>query len=530
MLRKLCEPEVLWDNIRHKWADLFKISVFTFVLGILVYIQLITQWLTNPDGVWNGILEKQGFNWEDSLGRVGLRMIGRAKGFFLYPALQTIFCLFLLSLITIMLCEMFEIHQQLWRIVLGFLMVCSPSLCNMFTYYYTADAYMIAYFLSVLFVYILANNVSKRNVFYAAVLLACSLSLYQAYLGTSITLCLIYLLYGLLTKNEGWRRTLYQGGRFLISGFLGTLLYLLVYKCLCNFTGIVPTAERGFASMGRIPAARLLSLLKQAYIYFIDYYFTDDLYNNSWNLRGVCNLLIFLIIFIIVAVLLWEKRNNRETILLVILGMLLLPLAFMSIVVMAPDVSIADITGILMIPHMNFIYLFLIVLVSGMSSTAVVKIYMKWSSLVMLLYMSFTLIMYVQIFQNCMRLELNRDYALAQRVVERVESLPEYHQGMKLMIGGKAEEGNYPINYLGMEDVLQGTIATQGHFGDSINGRQYCWILFIKNYLGITYYVCDSSEVNIIMESEEYARMPIFPEAGSVKMIGEYAVVKLSNE
>lgn len=40
----------------------------------------------------------------------------------------------------------------------------------------------------------------------------------------------------------------------------------------------------------------------------------------------------------------------------------------------------------------------------------------------------------------------------------------------------------------------------------------------------------DNEEVIEIIESEEYAEMPVFPEAGSVKMIEDYAVVKLSME
>lgn len=196
---------------------------------------------------------------------------------------------------------------------------------------------------------------------------------------------------------------------------------------------------------------------------------------------------------------------------------------------MAPEVSIADVTGILMIPHMNFIYLFLIALLAGESGDVPARVYMKWISLLVLSCMTFSMILYVQIFQNCIRMELNRDYALAQRILIQVESLPEYRAGMKLMIGGDAEKGNYPRSYQQMYDVVQGTVATHGFFWDSVNGRQNCWIEFLRNYLGVSYSVCSSKEVNMLMSSEEYIVMPIFPEAGSVQMIGDYAVVKLSD-
>lgn len=280
MLKKMLEPETLWENSIEKRNALVRIAMFTFMIGILVYIQMIVIWLTNPDGVWQGIVYKVGYGWEDSLGRVGLGMFNKLKGYFLYPSLQTIFCLFLISLITVLLYEMFQFRQRLYGGILGIIMVCSPFMCNLLTYYYTADAYLVAYFFSVLFVFILVKKANIRSVLIAAVLLACSLSLYQAFVGTSITLCLLYLLYKLIKDGE-WKKVLHQGGYFLAAGCLGTILYLLIYKFYSNWKGILPTADRGFASMGRIPFQKLWPLTKQAYIYFADYYFTDNLINNS---------------------------------------------------------------------------------------------------------------------------------------------------------------------------------------------------------------------------------------------------------
>lgn len=525
-LRRFMEPEVIWDNVWKKRKDSLMIAVFTFISGILIYIQMIMGWLTNPDGVWMGILFKDGYEWENTLGRIGLEKVNKLKGFFLYPALQTIFCLLLIAAITMLLYEMFGIKQKLWGFILGLLLVCSPSLCDTLTYYYTADAYTLSYFLAVLFVYIVARSKKIWALAIASLLLCISLTLYQAYVGTAITLCLLYLLYLLIKKGEHWKAVLTQGIRFLISGFIGISLYLVLYRIYCIWYRVVPEESRGFASMGKLPLQRIPKLIKQAYIYFGDYYFTNNLYNNSWHLRGKCNLIIFALIIVLVIAFLW-KHKSFSVILPSAIGLLLLPLAFMSIVIMAPEVNIRDVTGILMIPHMNFIYLFLLVLIDGEGIGEFVRVSMKWLTLASTVYMVFVLIMYVQVFQNCMRMELNRSYALAQRIVTRIEALPEYHSG-ELIVGGNAVDGNYPRSFPEMYYVVRGTVATYGYFWDSELGRQSCWVEFLRNYLGVNYYVCNLEDLRAVMASEEYMEMPIFPEEGSVRVIDDKAVVKLS--
>ena len=141
-MNKIIEPEFVWSKLMERWGSLLKIAIFTFAFGIIVYIQMITEWLTNPDGTWSGMLYKRSYGWEDSLGRIGLGMYNRLKSYFQFPALQTFLCLFILAVITVLLLDMFNVHQQMWGLLLGGLMVCSPHICDLLTYYYAADTYM----------------------------------------------------------------------------------------------------------------------------------------------------------------------------------------------------------------------------------------------------------------------------------------------------------------------------------------------------------------------------------------------------
>lgn len=133
-------PNNIWRHLAEKYKMEKRIFLFTFFLGVIIYLRMITQWLTNPDGVWQGMVYKNYYGWEDILGRVGLGIFNKVKGYYQFPALQTIFCIFIAALIAVLLCCLLEIRIYPWNYVVGGLVICSPSLCSTLTYYYTADA------------------------------------------------------------------------------------------------------------------------------------------------------------------------------------------------------------------------------------------------------------------------------------------------------------------------------------------------------------------------------------------------------
>lgn len=214
--------------------------------------------------------------------------------------------------------------------------------------------------------------------------------------------------------------------------------------------------------------------------------------------------------------------------LMIICCIILLPLAFMSIVVLAPKVSITDVTGILMLPHMNYIYIFLLVLLEKMLKSHWQENLLCFSAGLACVYVAVTLGMYTQIFQNCIEYEMKKSYALGQRIVGELEKLSQYSSGMKVVIGGRAEYGNYPRSYPEMYDVVKGTAVNYGFFWDTVDGNQICWNQFFRQYLCVEYSRASQDELISIFASTEYNQMPVFPHNGSVAVINDITVVKLS--
>jgi hypothetical protein len=519
------------------------VFAFTFFFGLFLYFPLLSGWLTNPDGVWMGLFLKNDYSWENALGRIGLQFLAKFKGYFIFPSFQLLFNLLLMSGIAVLFNKIFEINSLVLNLVSGVFLMASPTLVSTLTYHYTSDAYILAYFLAVFSVYLVidANRQLKSfrkliRFIFAVGCLIFSLSCYQAYIGTVITIMIVYVLYFLLCTDKDRRNILRNTVIMAAITLISTLGYLVVFRIYCFIFHVQPVADRGFSQMGQIPFSQLPQLILKAYQSFYHYFFTDQWFNNSWHWRTELNFLCFLIIGIMMIRLILIKKiyNRAVEFWTIIFLLLILPIGFMNIVILAPEYKLReDVTGILTIPQMNYIYIFMCYLLGNKIvfaanwknhlSTLFQKASLFVSAMIMIV-----LCLYIQVYQRCMGLDLRAAYSLAQRIIVQIESLPEYEPAMPLLVEGRAEDGNYPRLYPELYYVIKGTTAEHGYFWDSMNGRENCWIQFLAQYMGVKFEACNNDTILNIIDLPEYAEMPIFPTEGSVEIIQNVIVVKLS--
>ena len=123
-----------------------------FIGGILLYFPFSTHFLTNPDTLWNGLFYKsgEGYGWEASLGRWGLKLFAGLKGYTISPAAVTFFCILLLSIVCMLICMLFNFKGVIQILLVSVFLLASPNFANTLSYYYCADFYAFAYFLNVL--------------------------------------------------------------------------------------------------------------------------------------------------------------------------------------------------------------------------------------------------------------------------------------------------------------------------------------------------------------------------------------------
>lgn len=123
---------------------------------------MLTQWLTNPDGLLYSMIYRDDHGWENSQGRFGLYYFDKLKNDFIFPVAETLYCILLLAVIALLICKIFNCTNHLLiYIAVGAFVILSPNISNLLTYYYCSAAYVTSYLLAV--IGCLFNNKADRN-------------------------------------------------------------------------------------------------------------------------------------------------------------------------------------------------------------------------------------------------------------------------------------------------------------------------------------------------------------------------------
>ena len=118
-----------------------------------------------------------------------------------------------------------------------------------------------------------------------------------------------------------------------------------------------------------------------------------------------------------------------------------------------------------------------------------------------------------------------KTYAMCIRIVDNLESQPEYRHGMKVAIlGGFPSEEVYPTTDITCYDLV-------GYFGvadDFCVNSTAKYAEFMKHYLDVTIATIPEAEEIALTETGEFKDMEYFPYEGSIKLIGDVWVIKLN--
>lgn len=527
-------PEKVFEYIRYKISKKeIKLVVIYFFCGFCVYMPMLTQWLTNPDGLLYSMIYRDDHGWENSQGRFGLYYFDKLKNDFIFPVAETLYCILLLAVIALLICKIFNCTNHLLiYIAVGAFVILSPNISNLLTYYYCSAAYMTSYLLAVIGAYLIIKRTGIKSCLLSMVCILISLSLYQAYIGVTITLCIFHLIVKVLLDENwgnGFLKYLVRGG---ITGAGGIIGYLFAFKGVQLIKGITPDTVRGFDSMGRIELSEIPDLIRNAYLAFLQYFFTNDIINNSWKGRGQVNLFCTCGVLVLIIVIIVNKRlfADIKRIIILCAAIFFIPLILCCITIIAPDASIYGETGMLMLPQMNLFYIFMLVIAERTMLSHKVTFLFKWITVIITLYLVSIFWIYTNIFQTCLKINLDKTYNVATRMVMRMEMEEENQTGMDLFVYGRMERGNFANINTSLFEVTKGSVVRYGLFWEERWSKQNCWTQFLQQYLGVYYTPCNNECSQYIMEENEFKEMPIFPENGSVKVIDGVMVVKLSEE
>lgn len=515
------------DNLIKKIKEVIKPStIYLFILGLLVYSPFMVSQLNNADDNTFGYLyHGAGYGTEDNLGRFFIKFFDIWRNRIVSPVLIIALCIVFLCVTAQLVNEILDIKSIVIQFFVGAFILFSPSVADLFTYYYTADSYCFAYMLMAFSMYILLKSDFKLKWLWSGLLIVTSLGIYQAYIGFAIFLISAYFLKKAL-DNSGSRELIFD--YLCVAGSM--VVYYIIFKLLAIVGYLHPLEDRGMGGMFETIFSLLPQKIVEMYRAVYEYYFTDVIISNAWFGRKYLNGLTIILIVVLLIYSIYSKKihKNISQILMVIFTVFAAISSMTMIVVLGPDTSIYAETGILMLPLMNGIYIILMMLgdinVGSKKSREIMILVSEGCALLLTIIM----IVFIQVFARYIDQQQKQLTSLATRVAGRIEELPEYEEGQKVLAVGRPHRGNYSLPDEQYESITKGMISHYSMIFGADDQISSGWVKAFKYYVGIEYSECDAEERDALLNSEEVKNMGIYPAEDSVKRIGDVTVVKFS--
>ena len=285
--------------------DRKRILLITFIVGLLVHFELISKELLAYDGYWHyGTMLAKG--WEISLGRFLIPFSDMFKGSVVVSILTTALSLIAIGFASIFLIETLKIKKTYLKIAISILMVVTPTISLTFMYAYTAFGYSLALLFSVLSVYFLNKAKNKKNIILSIICIVATLGFYQAYLCYITALFAITFILKIIEDKKVNFKEFFANILLIIIGMA------LYYLCLIAITKILNLSISDYSNGSIILSVETLknifSAIKNTYVTFYNFYFTDKAVNNIAWFRNIFYALMFVLIIINFALIVINKK------------------------------------------------------------------------------------------------------------------------------------------------------------------------------------------------------------------------------
>ena len=118
-------------------------------------------------------------------------------------------------------------------------------------------------------------------------------------------------------------------------------------------------------------------------------------------------------------------------------------------------------------------------------------------------------------------LKYENAYAFYTSLITAVKMTPDFDSNSKLALVGEGGHLVHPHSEFDRIKVMSGA--------DGFSVNSYSRDAFIINYIGIDVPFASVSEIEEIKKTSEFVEMEVYPYYGSIRKIGDYIVVKLSD-
>lgn len=491
---------IFFQKIKKEWLWAFGTTV---LIGLIAHLYKFVNHLPNWDSLMDYYYPSHNMIHQ---GRQFQCVPAFFRGFADVPWVIGLLSLIYLGIMIAMLVELFDLHNRLTIIMTASLIVVSPSVISHWGYMFTADCYFFAAMLAVASVLVTLR--AKYGFAWGSMLLALSIGIYQGYLSLAIGVILLWLVTQLLAHRNVLKQTISLG----VMGVLALVLYKISLEIMCRLEGIPVENHQGIGSIRFPGGSELLGAIKQSYVDTL-YYYVGSIANM--NLYGVLGAVVLLLLCTYLILWIYHKQIYRQWKELMLIGicLFLFPCASHIFYFVTDEI----VYHALMQFTLSVIFVLLFWLLERTAGQYKKMRTVAWISAGLLVYV---LIIAANMGYQAQTRSYEKTYALLNRMVIRMEALPDFDEATHIAV-----IGNLP----GTDDSIYGTGPALAGFTDGyfITHQKHI-VSMLDDYFGLHLIGVDDARLAEIQTKSDIQMMGAWPQSESVKQIGDTIIIKLS--
>ena len=510
--------------IEKRRRPIFVKMVFAYVL----YINMIANNLINHmDGIWHGSYSNDS-GWCISIGRWARTFVYRLHfndhSIPLNAFLTFLFLVAGMEIITYLFCLQ---EKKLADYIVSFLFISNTVVSVWMSHAYMSIDFSACFFLSVLCAYFIIRSLEINTIEFilaGALCLGVYMGIYQAYVGCTLLVLLVYLQY-MLIKNDNVKKIVIYIRNSAITGGLGFFLYEIMLKLMARRYNVSFSNYKNFDQISlKGIVSNFIPDVINAYKYFCKYFLGMLYHSNKFEglVFLVCIALIF-VCFIKYSVIPLSRTNRvRALLCFALLGGV--PAACNISCVLAPLTTIA----IQQTPPLAlFIPIIFAITAANISNNNkkrhVAEIVAVAAAIIIIWGNAYV----TQADEEAMREGTNATASIAENIVETLIDKELYPSDeYTYLFYGSPEK-----NIMFYEDELYRNANMHAKFGNFVwsdIANQRSWIGVFRHLLGVNMPGCKEDLIASIIKSDEFTNMPVYPKKGSIEIIDGVVVVKVS--
>lgn len=495
------------------------------IVGFIVHSFRLTQMINGVDDV--SVLMR-GYGAGTTSGRWGLDFLGfRVNyrwmiGSFNLSVFDGMLALFFLCLSACVILSLFNLQKSRLGLLFAVIFVVYPTCSATLLYMFTAAYYGLGYFLAVLAVWCMKTEKMLYGCM-AVICIAFSLGLYQACFPVTVTLGLFLVVDYFLDTDADIKTGLKKGVYYVALMLLGLVLYIVILDNRLKNLGAELTSYQGMNTMGQIQLKELPGLVLRCYRVFLQFFSEQYCSVNTLAVTRSC-LLILCCLSVVLAICKIIRQKKWLSRIMSVLLIVLTPLAINIIEIMSSKSYIY----VLMVYSTVFVYLLPVLLWKRVEAgTGMRELLRGLSGLLMTLLFVITVLGYSwHANWNYVALDyMNRETeSYMTTLVTRIKSVKGYRDEYPVMFVGERgfSDRQFTNPYLDYPELYF-------HVYQEANlVNAFSWKDAMTAYTGFTCIAPSEQQWEEICETKEFQEMDCYPDDGSIAVIDDVIVVKIS--